>query len=193
MAEAIGVVPILHTDSLHASVKRRIILGGNVLCRIDLDSRGSYPYCLRPASVVLLADYNWGVLDGDMMKRIALRYAGQEIIADWHPSRPLDFYRCATALKASWDAPHDDRPFIRTMGAEGMLLKVDGQLTNFPAQVQEPLDPCGAGDAVLAALGVGRLRGWDWHRCCMFASEVAAKVCKTWGSVYELGSGTREL
>ena len=194
MAEGLGARAYAVCDVGRCSAKRRIILDNRVVCRIDNDRQAFPIRHLRPAAVVLIADYAKGAIDEETMRLIGEKYAGKEIIADWHPSRPLDFYRCATAIKASWDAPfddrRDDRPFIRTMGRNGMMLKLIGGLSFWPAQNASPLDCCGAGDMVLAALGVGRLRGYSWYQCCELASETAAVVCSNWGSVYEpIGSG----
>lgn len=189
MIEGLGGRASVATDFTAASVKKRIIVDGKVLCRIDKDKVSNPPLDLPPAKLVLLADYAKGVLDERTMARIATKYAGREIIADWHPSRPLSFYKCATALKSSWRAPPPpDRPFIRTRGKDGLSLYLDGSIVgHWPALNEHPLDCCGAGDMVLAALGYGRLQGWDWSECCQFASEKAAQVCGNWGSVYATG------
>lgn len=199
MARQLGARVNLHTDLKgRHSRKRRIIADDNVLCRIDKDYLGWAPQALPQAKVVVIADYNWGVVNEALMERVAKKYEGQEIIADWHPSKPLDFYACATAIKSSWCGPATGewRPFIRTMGKDGILLYHGEELTcHLPALNEHPLDCCGAGDAVLAALGVGRLRGLEWLQCCELASKVAAEVCKVWGSVYEAGgsSGARQF
>lgn len=186
MSEALGARTNIYTDTFNTCIKRRLIVDGKVICRLDDDVLGKPRGVLPQGRVVVLADYARGVLDDATMDLIARQYAGREIIADWHPSRPLEFYRCATALKASWDAPHDDdRPFIRTMGKDGILLKLRGGSWLWPAQNESPLDCCGAGDMVLATLGVGRLQGMGWWDCCRWAAETAAVVCSKWGSVYE--------
>jgi len=198
MARQLGARVNLHTDpkGRHAR-KRRVIVDNKVLCRMDKDYLGWAPQALPQAKVVVIADYNWGVVSECQMERIAQKYEGKEIIADWHPSKPLEFYACATAIKSSWcDPPEGEtRPFIRTRGKDGLTLYHGSLTLGLRALNQSPLDCCGAGDMVLAALGVGRLRGWDWIECCDYASRMAAKVCKVWGSVYEAGDsvGTRML
>ena len=183
MCEALGTKARVEADFDNISQKRRLIVDGKVLCRLDHDKEGQPAIIFPAVELVLIADYAKGVVREETINTVAGKYAGREIIADFHPSRSLDFYHCATAIKASWDAPHDDRPFIRTMGKDGMLLRVDGNEFHFPAKNTEPLDPCGAGDMVLATLGVGRLNGLSWYECCEWASENAAEVCRHWGSV----------
>lgn len=182
MVEGLGVRAIGPAD-YKASSKTRYILGDKVLCRFDNDQEGVPERDLRPAAVVLIADYNKGAVTAKQMERIAAKYAGREIIADWHPARDRSFYHCATALKVSWDATPDHRPFIRTMGEHGMLLRVDGQEYHYPARTMTPLDPCGAGDMVLATLGAGRRLGLSWQECCEWATSTASLVCNKWGSV----------
>jgi bifunctional ADP-heptose synthase (sugar kinase/adenylyltransferase) len=199
MARQLGARVNLHTDLKgRHSRKRRVIVDNKVLCRMDQDYLGWAPQALPQAKVVVIADYNWGVVSEHQMEQIAQKYEGQEIIADWHPSKPLEFYACATAIKSSWCGPPEGemRPFIMTAGWEGMSLWNEGKhVQHFWASNRSPLDCCGAGDAVLAALGVGRLQGLEWLQCCELASQVAAEVCKVWGSVYEAGdsAGTRML
>lgn len=189
MAEALGARTNLYTDIFRTCVKRRLIVKEKVICRLDDDLLGEAKGALPQGKVVVLADYARGVLDGNLMTALAKQYAGREIIADWHPSRPLDFYSCATALKASWDAPFTGRPLIRTKGEQGLVLETKDYIRVFPALNTNALDPCGAGDMVLATLGVGRLLGLDWPACCQWATETAANVCANWGSVYEPASG----
>lgn len=186
MCEALGARAVPVCDPSRAGTKRRIIVNNEVLCRIDQEKQAFPIRFLHPAKVVLVVDYAKGAIDAETMQLIGQKYAGKEIIADWHPDRPLEFYSSATAIKVSWDAPPvRDRPCIRTRGMDGLSLYINGDWqADFQALNRSPVDCCGAGDAVLAALGVGRLRGWDWLKCCQFASEVAAEVCKVWGSVY---------
>lgn len=185
MARELGAQSRVQADFQSVSQKRRLLVGDKVICRLDHDREGNYQHLHYgiPPSLILIADYAKGYVTQEAMAFIGCEYRNTEIIADFHPSRSLDFYHCAAALKASWDAPHDNRPFIRTMGKDGMLLRVDGNEFHFPAKNLEPLDPCGAGDMVLATLGVGRLNGLSWYDCCEWASENAAEVCRHWGSV----------
>jgi bifunctional ADP-heptose synthase (sugar kinase/adenylyltransferase) len=178
-----GKASVASDDTFH-SHKHRIIVGDKVLCRLDSDQQAEPPLDMPPAKIVLIADYAKGVVTEHTINRIAKLYAGKEIIADWHPSRPREFYHCATALKSSWDCPLDvGVPLIRTLGPFGMVLSVDGEEHRFQAMNHHALDPCGAGDMVLATLGFGRLKGLPWTECCRWASQNAAAVCRQWGSV----------
>lgn len=202
MVRALGARASVAYDNNHVSVKRRIIVDGRVLCRLDEDKQADPMRHLPPAAVVLIADYAKGGIDDETMAIIGEKYAGKEIIADWHPSRPLGFYACATALKVSWDCPVlTGRPTIRTFGMGGMNLSMPNSFNyhHYQAQNKSPLDCCGAGDMVLATLGVGCLRGLSWQECCEWASENAAECCRHWGSVatgiktYEDRFGSRSI
>ena len=184
MLRAMDVPATVASDNTFHSIKHRIIVGDEVLCRLDEDFKAAPPTDLPPAALILIADYDKGVVTPHTINRVAKLYEGKQIIADWHPNRPRKFYHCATALKASWDCPTDvGVPLIRTLGPCGMVCYVDGREHRFPALNHNALDPCGAGDMVLATLGAGRLRGLSWFDCCRWASENAAIVCERWGSV----------
>lgn len=184
MVRGLGVPAKLACDTMNYSVKTRIIVDNKVVCRLDQDHVGGQPHDLSPARLVLIADYNKGVVSEQTINRIAKQYKGREIIADWHPSKPAEFYHCATALKASWDCPDVTKPLIRTMGRAGILLQDGGDTDyKFHAKAGPVIDPCGAGDMVLATLGAGRVMGLTWRQCCEWATENAGLVCQHWGAV----------
>lgn len=184
MVRGLGVQAKLATDSMNYSVKTRIIANNHVICRLDKDHAGTRPPDLSPAALVLIADYGKGVVNEQTMAGIARQYKNREIIADWHPSKPAEFYQCATALKASWDCPvSGNKPIIKTMGALGLVCHTEGESFAIPSVVGPVVDPCGAGDMVLATLGVGRLAGLSWRQCCEWAVQNAALVCQQWGAI----------
>lgn len=183
MVRGLGNVCRLASDTSYC-VKTRVITNGQVVCRIDTDHVQQQPKDLSPAKLVLIADYGKGTITEQVIDRIAERYAGREIIADWHPSRPSGFYHCATALMCSWGCEVDQKvPLIKTNGERGIELVINGKATRFPPKTEPVLDPCGAGDMVLATLGVGRIRGLSWEKCCQWAISNAALVCQQWGAV----------
>lgn len=168
MVKALGRDYILACDFERVSVKRRIITD-KVVARIDQDIHGQPPKDLPPADLCLIADYAKGAVTHDLCRKISKRY--KHVIADWHPSRPADFY-CGATLKSSWGPA-----FIRTMGSQG--IEWNGERFHSPCEV---VDPCGAGDMVLASLGVSRLDGLDWREACELAAKRAAQVCGHWGA-----------
>jgi bifunctional ADP-heptose synthase (sugar kinase/adenylyltransferase) len=179
MVRALGVDCELVCDRERVCVKRRLIVEGRVICREDRDAGGRPPTRLPAASLVLVADYGKGVIGRGLWGMIARRYAGLEIIVD--PFRPVEFYRGATAFKSPRELPSLTVPAIRTLGAAGLACEANGQRFRLPAR-GPVVDPCGAGDAVLAALGVARLRRQPWRQACELAIETASAACGVWGA-----------
>ena len=194
MVEQLGATTHLVADFLSVSVKRRIIANDQVLCRLDSDQLGCVPdtfdHALPPAKICLVADYGKGVVDFSLWRRIERAFPPEsdcEVIAEWREGKipPIR----ATAIKASWDYPPErvppGVPVIRTLGSEGLELRLGMHRRHFPAVSygMPVLDPCGAGDAVLASLGFARLQGMDWPEACSLAVENAAKVCSVWGAI----------
>jgi bifunctional ADP-heptose synthase (sugar kinase/adenylyltransferase) len=181
MVRALGVDCLLACDSLCVSSKRRIIADGEVLCRQDYDKHSTAYVDLPPADLVLVADYNKGVVTDSLMRRVAKQYAGKEIIVDSSWGR----LHGATAIKSSqpYGREHEGRPFILTRGRFGLHAWCDGEKFDIPSPDVHALDPCGAGDMVLATLGVARLRGLSWREACEWAVRNASEVCREWGAV----------
>lgn len=70
---------------------------------------------------------------------------------------------------------------VLTMGAGGILLGHDGQLSHIAADSVEVADATGAGDAFWAGFLVAWLDGHDPERCVLFAREVAGRKLRTVG------------
>lgn len=175
MVRSFGVECILACDPFAVSVKRRLIADDRVLCRLDFDRVSTKWVDTPPAALVLVADYGKGVVTDSLLRRLARQYPGKEIIVDAHASRPEGFYQQAgnVTIKSSFG-----KADIQTQGVDGIIYRGDW----FRSLCKE-VDPCGAGDMVLATLGVARLRGMDWREACRWAAENAARVCEVWGAV----------
>lgn len=175
------------------STKTRTIVGGKVLQRIDKDvTARSFNCQLHYADIVLVADYGKGFLNEQLWEKIGDFYHDTEIIVDPHPSRPLSFYTGATAFKSAMgktklEVRSAKIPTIQTYGAAGLHFDPGNGSPSYhycasAEDIKKSIDPCGAGDAVLAMLGVCRLQGMDWQESCQRAAEYAAKVCQVWGA-----------
>ncbi|MDR0467549.1 MAG: D-glycero-beta-D-manno-heptose-7-phosphate kinase, partial [Campylobacteraceae bacterium] len=68
-----------------------------------------------------------------------------------------------------------------TLSEDGMAIYVD-KLTKIPTIAREVYDVTGAGDTVLAALGVGLSLGYDIYKSASFATSAAAVVVAKLGS-----------
>jgi D-beta-D-heptose 7-phosphate kinase/D-beta-D-heptose 1-phosphate adenosyltransferase len=75
---------------------------------------------------------------------------------------------------------------IITLSEDGMAI-FDDKMTKIPTIAREVYDVTGAGDTVLAALGVGLSAGFDIYKSAYFATSAAAVV------VAKLGSATASI
>jgi sulfofructose kinase len=73
------------------------------------------------------------------------------------------------------------RMVVVTLGAEGTLYMVDGEVYNLPAFEVQIVDTTGAGDVFHGAFAYGLARGWQPHQLVMFSSAVAALKCTQLG------------
>lgn len=73
------------------------------------------------------------------------------------------------------------RVVVLTMGAQGMLLSVDGERRFLAAQRVEVRDATGAGDAFWAGFLTALLEGHAWELCLRFAREVVGLKLRTVG------------
>ncbi|MBW4889880.1 D-glycero-beta-D-manno-heptose-7-phosphate kinase [Mucilaginibacter sp. HMF5004] len=76
---------------------------------------------------------------------------------------------------------------IITMSEEGMALYSDNKLTIIPTKAIGVVDVTGAGDTVLASLGIALTAGYSLEQACDFANHAAAVV------VSKIGSATATL
>ncbi len=70
---------------------------------------------------------------------------------------------------------------VLTMGAEGIVLSVEGEQVFIPAQPIEVVDATGAGDAFWAGFIIALLDGNSLERCVRFAREVVGRKLTTVG------------
>lgn len=183
MIERLGEPGILVTDTENANTSQRIIVGNSVICSLKGNAAGSLPDFLPYADLVLVVDDGKGVVTQESWKRIVCTYGNREIIVDAHPSRPAGFYCGATAIMSPVPVVANDVPLIQTKSHDGLTLTIGGVAYDLPSLVcGQALDPCGAGDSVLATLGVARLRNAAWLDACRIAMENAAIVCSRWGA-----------
>ena len=202
--EGIVVVPDRPTTS-----KTRVVARNQQLVRIDEESDtllGGHvlagllerlKQALRDADVVLLEDYNKGVLTPAVI-HAALDGARQRGVPSVVDPKYRHFfeYRGATvfkpnrreleaALGAAVDLEHADAlpavmgrlevdNLLLTLGANGMaLLDRAGTITRLPTQAREVYDVSGAGDTVTAWVGVALAAGATIHEAADLANYAA--------------------
>ncbi|WP_448699627.1 D-glycero-beta-D-manno-heptose-7-phosphate kinase [Mucilaginibacter sp. AW1-3] len=71
---------------------------------------------------------------------------------------------------------------IVTMSEEGIALYADEKIDIVPTRALEVIDVTGAGDTVLASLGLAIAAGGSLHQACIFANHAASIVVNKTGS-----------
>lgn len=184
--------------------KTRHVIGTDVIMRVDDDT--SQPLADQEAlellasipagtTHLLVADYGMGVVTKKLWKGL-LRGPWLLLVAP-SMSRGIGWYDGADALICSRreacvrDATEATAECYRleyiypnvciTLDKEGMVFSGDDRPGHMKSQCQDPVDTCGAGDMVLAAIGVALYRGASWQDACEFANDMAARECQVFG------------
>ncbi len=151
-----------------SSIKRRYLVDHHLAARVDND------YIAKPITpkvftdtlesnptirVVLFSDYGKGALEEiEELINICID-KNIRCIVDPYATHWFE-YRHATAIKcndreynaSTWIGPH--QAVIKTKGDAGIELIRNGEVTHYPTRPAQVVDVTGAGDTVLAALGV---------------------------------------
>jgi fructokinase len=70
---------------------------------------------------------------------------------------------------------------VFTMGADGFILSIEGQMTRIPARPVEAVDATGAGDSFWAGFLVALLDGHPLEHAALFAREIVERKLRTVG------------
>ena len=206
MCESLGAeVRLIGREAGHdVPVKTRYLIDGEIIARLDeeeiivhnasiLRQLESYPRAaIIPPDVVLVSDYAKGVINAYVMEY--LRGWGVRVIADPHIFREPEFYRGCWAVTPNRAAWHDRKR--EWFGFPRLALKLDseglncidgpidgGPFTRFPSiATQPPVDVTGAGDQVLATLGVMVAEGKPFLEACRIANIAAGLKCGKLGA-----------
>ena len=205
----------LFTDvARKTSIKTRYIASGQQMMRADEETVAPLGEDIREqvldaaaarlgdCSVMILADYGKGVLDGgiagELIKAAAARgvtvivdpqgfdyagYAGANLIT---PNRKelgeatgmaVDGDADIAAAAAQLIEAHQIKAVLTTRSADGMsLVSGGGDHRHFPAHAREVVDVSGAGDTVAATLGVALAGGLDENQAVQLANVAAGIV-----------------
>ncbi len=156
---------------------------------------------LEQARVVLVSDYGRGVLGGTLCARLAAaaRARGVPVLADPHRDAPFERYRGVTAItpnrnetaRATGIRPHDEASVLEaaralvdrlelefaavTLDQDGIfvLRRGEAQGRRWPAKARSVYDVAGAGDMVLAVLGLALGAGADPDAAAQLANVAA--------------------
>lgn len=177
--------------------------------RIDLESSGTVDRiaacsaveeAVSGSRIVLIADYNKGFVNAEIMAVImrAARSPGRAepavVVVD--PAYGVDwgFYLQPDIIKAN-KKEHDAaiggsgspgtayaKAVIVTDGARGMTMYSDGESVSVPAVETNCVDATGAGDSVMASVGVSLARGISGRPMLEFAARNAASSVRRIGA-----------
>lgn len=86
---------------------------------------------------------------------------------------------CGTAEDAAEALSEKYRPeaVVITQGKRGGFLYDGGKVINYPAYPAKVVDSNGAGDVFHGAFAAAVIKGYDYLKCCHFASAVSALKC----------------
>lgn len=188
MATALGAQVRLFGNSIGPrSIKTRYLdQSGRLLFRIDHDPAAE-PVTLTDelksamgwADMVLVSDYGKGCCAN---VAAILAAAKCPTIVDPAPSRHWGSYdpRYVDCFKAN-RGEAEGQTHYHTVVTDAGGMALDGH--RFPARPSKVVDTCGAGDMVLAALGVCIGGGMDWSDACRIANVAAGLKCERRGAV----------
>lgn len=100
-------------------------------------------------------------------EEFALRHTGAESVAD--------------AARWLWKT-YNPQVVVITCGKEGGILFDGERVLRYPAFPVDAVDTNGSGDVFHGAFAFGVSQGYDYCRCCVFASAVAALKCTKVGA-----------
>ncbi|UEG54955.1 D-glycero-beta-D-manno-heptose-7-phosphate kinase [Mucilaginibacter daejeonensis] len=162
---------------------------------------------LNDHDIVLISDYNKGLLTTSLLAKVITmcRDVGKRVLVD---PKGLDFtkYKGATLIKPNRKEAGlatginiSDRQSLEnacrklkelaecesvivTLSEDGIAIFTNDQLTVIPTKALGVIDVTGAGDTVLASLGVAIASGLSLTEACEFANLAAAVVVSKVGS-----------
>ena len=215
---------LVKDNSRCTTIKSRVLVSNHQLIRFDKEVTepvskntadaimGIVKQNVKKYDIVLLSDYNKGLLTEYLLKQIfqVCREAGVRTIVD---PKGLNFniYQGANIIKpnkkeaviATGITIKDKTTLeeackklkeqtgcdavVVTMSEEGMAFYSGNALAVIPTKALGIIDVTGAGDTVLAALGVALAAGGTLYDACDFANHAAAVV------VSKVGSATATL
>ena len=162
---------------------------------------------------IIIEDYAKGVLSKSLCQAVIklARRNSVKVIADPHRSTPIDYYVGVNLLKPNRDEAFilagctgdeisetgnkllevgkvlmkklQSEHVIITQGKSGMMLFSDQKTTQLPTYAREVFDVTGAGDTVIAAIGLAWSSGLSLEKACVFANFAAGVVVGQVGSV----------
>lgn len=192
MSRALGSEVTLITGQ--ASIKTRHFIGERQVWRSDSDStfkesppEGQINRAIRVADIVLIADYGKGFCTPKILREVIDTCKEKNILCLVDPARGVkwDRYAGATAVKCNlpqWTEETNSDLDLGSMSSTFIITRGEQGLTRYEHPIQsfhyhykprKLKDVTGAGDSVLASLGVSLGGGLDWDTSCKIANTTA--------------------
>jgi D-beta-D-heptose 7-phosphate kinase/D-beta-D-heptose 1-phosphate adenosyltransferase len=179
--KSLGVDVALYDYDQPKSIKTRVVCDGHYVTRIDedfyadgyeiLEELQEYPF--DRYDIVILSDYNKGVLDFSEQIIELANSAGCRIIVD--PKRQASAYTGAWLVKPN-RKEYDELSFSKWLGnivttsaSKPVIAKIDGKEYSVSVDPVEVADVAGAGDCFLAAFVYGLTKSYDYKTCLKIA------------------------
>ena len=196
MVRALGEDCHLVASPCRRTRKTRVFIGGVLSHRIDDDKDSDYAHTAAQVirewcpdfatpDVVLIADYGKGAVTHEVVEACLSR--DWKVIADPHPSQDPDVYRGCYGICPNRNENQLHGYALRTGEFPRFCLKLDrdgllafeyGEQKRAKSVATQPVvDVCGAGDQVLATIGVMLSRGASWLEACELANVAAGLKC----------------
>jgi len=208
----LGVTPsFVRSSKRPTTVKTRVLAQGQQIVRVDREVADSLSDateaavlavtldCLETMDVVILEDYDKGVLSPGLVRRVLSEVPENSLSLVDPKYRNFFGYDGVTVFKPNAKElaeafgegihPHDPdwmaksrarigcEHLLLTLGAGGMTLaSASGDVQHFPAVARSVYDVSGAGDTVSAAMAIGLAAGATSSEAVLLATH-AAGVC----------------
>ncbi len=182
------------------TIEKTRIIGNrrHQIVRIDKESSNSIPkqneqklfnkiFELTP-EVIIISDYAKGTISQNLVRKLI--YSHSKVIADPKPKNQIDYSginlitpnlkegREITGLQKVSEIGRKlqemyECDILLTKGKDGMTLFKGNKETNIPTQAKQVYDVSGAGDTVIAVLGLGLANGLNLKDSAFLANQAA--------------------
>ena len=173
----------------------------------------SYSATIGNYDGVILQDYAKGIFEEKLIQRFIFEAnrLKKPIFVDPHRSQPLSFYQGASLFKPNYDEslvlsgldfedlrdnPNrvyeigqnlqkklNTKDIVITRGKEGMTIFSGDRITEVPTFAKRVFDVTGAGDTVIATIGLSQVAGFSLNESCLLANVAAGNVVSKVGCV----------
>lgn len=163
--------------------------------------------------IVILQDYSKGVVDWEVAQQLIQKCntSGKKVLVDPYKTAPLTHYKGAYLMTPNRDEAFTlarqievtladsnenidkvgkllknaigSEQMVVTLGSQGMRLFEGSGTRQLPTFAQNVFDVTGAGDTVIAAMGLALAAGWPLEKACYLANFAAGVVVGKIGCV----------